>query len=61
MVGLSLDEISVGAGLFSGILGQSLLGHLGYRKRHLDELVQLVTTVPPGRNPVRLVVQPRAS
>ena len=44
MVGLSLDEISVGPGLFFGILSQSLLGHLGYQKRHLDELVQLVTT-----------------
>lgn len=44
MVGLSLDEISVGPGLFFGLLGQSLLGHLGYQKKHLDELVQLVTT-----------------
>lgn len=42
MVGLSLDEIALGPGIFFGIQGQSLLGHLGYRKRHLDELVGLV-------------------
>lgn len=42
MVGLSLDEISLGPGVFFGLQSQSLLGHLGYRKRHLDELVTLV-------------------
>ena len=42
MVGLSLDEIELGPGLFFGLQGQSLLGHLGYKKRHLDELVDLV-------------------
>ncbi len=44
MVGLSLDDVHLGPGVFFGILGQSLLGHLGYQKRHLDELVQLVST-----------------
>ena len=44
MVGLSLDEVHLGPGVFFGILSQSLLGHLGYQKRHLDELVQLVRT-----------------
>jgi 2-desacetyl-2-hydroxyethyl bacteriochlorophyllide A dehydrogenase len=44
MVGLSTDEVRLGPGLFFGVLGQSLLGHLGYEKRHLDELVQLVST-----------------
>lgn len=44
MVGLSLDEVRIGPGLFFGVLSQSLLGHLGYQKRHLDELVQLVST-----------------
>ncbi|HVM28806.1 MAG TPA: zinc-binding dehydrogenase [Mycobacteriales bacterium] len=44
MVGLSLDDVRIGPGLFFGLLSQSLLGHLGYEKRHLDELVQLVTT-----------------
>lgn len=43
MVGLSLDDIALGPGVFFGILSQSLLGHLGYKKRHLDELVQLVS------------------
>ncbi len=42
MVGLSLDPVELGPGLFFGLQGQSLLGHLGYRKRHLDELVDLV-------------------
>ncbi len=44
MVGLSLDDVQLGPGVFFGIQSQSLLGHLGYAKRHLDELVQLVRT-----------------
>ena len=44
MVGLSLDPVQLGPGVFFGIMSQSLLGHLGYKKRHLDELVQLVST-----------------
>jgi len=45
MVGLSLDPVALpGPGVFFGIQSQSLLGHLGYQKRHLDELVRLVTT-----------------
>ncbi len=39
MVGLSLDEMQLGPGLLFGILSQTLMGHLGYSKRHLDELV----------------------
>ena len=42
MVGLSLDEIVLGPGVLFGVQSQSLLGHLGYRERHLDELVGLV-------------------
>jgi len=42
MVGLSLDDVQLGPGVFFGILSQSLLGHLGYQKKHLDELVTLV-------------------
>ena len=42
MVGLSLDTVELGPGVFFGVLGQSLLGHLGYSKRHLDELVDVV-------------------
>ena len=42
MVGLSLDPIELGAGVFFGLMGHSLLGHLGYRKQHLDQLVTLV-------------------
>jgi threonine dehydrogenase-like Zn-dependent dehydrogenase len=44
MVGLSLDPVQLGPGLFFGLLGQSLLGHLGYEKHHLDELVELVAS-----------------
>ena len=44
MVGLSLDEVQLGPGLFFGLQSQSLLGHLGYKKRHLDDLVRLVET-----------------
>jgi D-arabinose 1-dehydrogenase-like Zn-dependent alcohol dehydrogenase len=42
MVGLSLEPVELGPGLFFGLLSQSLLGHLGYDKHHLDELVDLV-------------------
>jgi len=42
MVGLSLDDVALGPGVFFGLQSQSLLGHLGYKKRHLDELVTLV-------------------
>ncbi len=44
MVGLSLEPIALGPGAYFGVSSHSLLGHLGYRKRHLDELVDLVTT-----------------
>jgi len=43
MVGLSLDPIALGPGLLFGLNSHALLGHLGYQKRHLDELVKLVT------------------
>jgi Zn-dependent alcohol dehydrogenase len=42
MVGLSMDPIEMGPGVVLGVMSQSLLGHLGYEKRHLDELVRLV-------------------
>ncbi|MCW2608108.1 MAG: alcohol dehydrogenase [Frankiales bacterium] len=44
MVGLSLDPIELGLGVFFGIQGQSLLGHLGYKRKHLDDLVALVSS-----------------
>ena len=43
MVGLSLDPIELGIGVFFGLQSQSLLGHLGYQRRHLDDLVTLVS------------------
>jgi D-arabinose 1-dehydrogenase-like Zn-dependent alcohol dehydrogenase len=43
MVGLSPEPVSLGMGLLFGVFSHSLLGHLGYRKPHLDELVRLVT------------------
>jgi D-arabinose 1-dehydrogenase-like Zn-dependent alcohol dehydrogenase len=42
MVGLSLDPLELGPGLLFGSRTISLLGHLGYRKRHLEELVSLL-------------------
>ena len=42
MVGLSQDPIQLGPSLLFGLASQSLLGHLGYAKRHLDQLVELV-------------------
>ena len=42
MVGLSMDPLELGPGLLLGIQSQSILGHLGYQKRHLDDLVALL-------------------
>jgi len=42
MVGLSMEPIDLGPGALFGVSSQSLLGHLGYEKRHLDQLVDLV-------------------
>jgi threonine dehydrogenase-like Zn-dependent dehydrogenase len=42
MVGLSLEPLQLGPGLLLGIQSQSILGHLGYQKRHLDDLVALL-------------------
>jgi threonine dehydrogenase-like Zn-dependent dehydrogenase len=44
MVGLSPEPVALGMGLLFGVLNHSLLGHLGYRKPHLDELIRLVST-----------------
>lgn len=43
MIGLSLDPIQLGPGILFGLASHSLLGHLGYAKRHLDDLVELVS------------------
>ena len=42
MVGLSMDRVELGPGLIFGTQAHRLLGHLGYTKRHLDELVTLL-------------------
>jgi D-arabinose 1-dehydrogenase-like Zn-dependent alcohol dehydrogenase len=42
MIGLSPEPIQLGAGVNFGVRSQSLLGHLGYHKRHLDQLVEIV-------------------
>jgi D-arabinose 1-dehydrogenase-like Zn-dependent alcohol dehydrogenase len=42
MVGISWDPTSLGPGVFFSLQSQSLYGHLGYRKEHLDQLVRLV-------------------
>ncbi|MCY0998978.1 zinc-binding dehydrogenase [Myxococcus sp. MISCRS1] len=42
MVGLSPEPIQLGAGVNFGVRSQALLGHLGYEKKHLDQLVALV-------------------
>jgi D-arabinose 1-dehydrogenase-like Zn-dependent alcohol dehydrogenase len=43
MVGLSMDPLELGPGIFFGGRSISLLGHLGYRKHHLDDLLSLVS------------------
>jgi len=42
MVGISWDPTSLGPGVFFSVQSQTLMGHLGYRKEHLDTLVRLV-------------------
>jgi D-arabinose 1-dehydrogenase-like Zn-dependent alcohol dehydrogenase len=42
MVGISWDPTSLGPGVLFSIQSQTLMGHLGYRKEHLDQLVRLV-------------------
>lgn len=42
MVGISAEPTTLGPGLFFSVQSQSLMGHLGYRKEHLDTLVRLV-------------------
>lgn len=45
MVGMSLEPIALGEAMPQVLFGaqsQSLLGHFGYRKQHLDQLVALV-------------------
>ncbi|HEV3472342.1 MAG TPA: zinc-binding dehydrogenase [Actinomycetota bacterium] len=42
MVGLSMDRVELGPGLIFGTQSHSLRGHLGYRRKHLDDLVTLL-------------------
>ena len=42
MVGLSLERIELGPGVILGVMSQSILGHLGYQKHHLDQLMTLL-------------------
>ncbi len=42
MVGLSLEALELGPGILLGVQSQSVLGHLGYQKKHLDDLVTLL-------------------
>ncbi|MCA1722345.1 MAG: zinc-binding dehydrogenase [Actinobacteria bacterium] len=42
MVGMSLDPIELGPGAFFAFQNQTLLGHLGYGKADLDNVVELV-------------------
>lgn len=42
MVGLTLENLELGPGILLGVQSQSILGHLGYAKRHLDDLVTLL-------------------
>jgi len=42
MVGLSLDRLDLEVSLLFGVQQHSVLGHLGYDRKHLDELVTLL-------------------
>jgi D-arabinose 1-dehydrogenase-like Zn-dependent alcohol dehydrogenase len=42
MIGLSAEPLELGPGVMLGLGRQAVLGHLGYRREHLDQLVKLV-------------------
>ena len=42
MVGLSMEKLELEPSLLFGIQKHSVLGHLGYERRHLDDLVKLL-------------------
>ena len=42
MVGLSLEPLQLESSLLFGVQSHAVLGHLGYQKSHLDELVRLL-------------------
>lgn len=44
MVGMSLEPTQLGPGALFSLQSQTLLGHLGYSKAHLDQLVRLVAS-----------------
>ncbi len=44
IIGLSAEPIALGVNAQFGVMAHSLLGHLGYRKQHLMELVRFVAT-----------------
>lgn len=44
MVGLSLEPLTLEPSLLFGVQSHAVLGHLGYQKRHLDELVRLLAS-----------------
>ncbi len=42
MIGLSMEPLELGPGVLLGLGRHAVLGHLGYQRQHLDELVRLV-------------------
>jgi D-arabinose 1-dehydrogenase-like Zn-dependent alcohol dehydrogenase len=44
MVGMSVEPTQLGPGVLFSLQSQTLLGHLGYSKEHLGQLVRLVET-----------------
>jgi len=42
MVGLSLENLELEMSLLFGVQQHAVLGHLGYDRKHLDELVRLL-------------------
>jgi len=44
MVGMSMEPTQLGPGAMFSVQSQPLLGHLGYAKAHMDQLLRLVET-----------------
>jgi D-arabinose 1-dehydrogenase-like Zn-dependent alcohol dehydrogenase len=44
MVGMSMEPIALGPGALFSLQSQSLLGHLGYTKQHMEQLLRLAAS-----------------
>ena len=44
LVGQSFEALDAGPIIYLSLVGLSILGHLGYRKRHLEDVIALMAS-----------------